>query len=110
MMIVATNLPVTDRQLRRIIKRCSVGLARLGSYVGHGSGEIMIGFSTAYRIHHSEQAGVVNIPILNENKIDLAFRAAAEATEEAVLNSMVCAETTTGWQGNVRHSLKEYLD
>ena len=44
MMVVATDLPCSTRQLKRIIKRCSVGLARLGSFVGHGSGEIMIGF------------------------------------------------------------------
>ncbi len=109
MMIVATDLPVSDRQLKRIIKRCSVGLARLGSYIGHGSGEVMIGFSTASRIHHYEEAAITSLPILNENKIDLAFRAAAEATEEAVLNSMACAKAVTGWKGNLRHSLAEYL-
>ena len=108
-MVVGTDLPVSDRQLRRIIKRCSVGLARLGSYIGHGSGEIMIGFSTAYRIHHVEEAGVINVPQLNETKIDLAFRAAGEATEEAVLNSMVCSDAVTGYKGDTRHSLKEYL-
>lgn len=107
MMIVATDLPASDRQLRRIIKRCSVGLARLGSYVGHGSGEIMIGFTTAARIRYDEPCGTVNLPILNENKIDLAFRAAAEATEEAVLNSMICAEPVS-YQGKTRHSLGEY--
>ena len=109
MMIVATDLPLSDRQLKRVIKRCSVGLARLGSYVGHGSGEIMIGFTTAARIHHTEESAVISLPQLNENKIDLAFRAAAEATEEAVLNSMLCAKATTGWKGNIRHSLAEYL-
>lgn len=110
MMIIATDLPLSDRQLKRVIKRCSVGLARLGSYVGHGSGEIMIGFSTASRIRHYEEAAVVNLPQLNESKIDLAFRAAAEATEEAVLNSMLCASPVKGWQGNLRHSLAEYME
>lgn len=50
MMVTATDLPVSDRQLRRIIKRCSVGLARCGSYFGHGSGDVMIGFTTANRM------------------------------------------------------------
>lgn len=109
MMILATNLPVSERQLKRIIKRCSVGLARLGSYVGHGSGEIMIGFSTAYSFSQNEENSIINIPILNESKIDLAFRAAAEATEEAVLNSMICAEQVS-FEGNIRHSLREYLE
>ncbi len=105
MMILATDLPLSDRQLKRVIKRCSVGLARLGSYVGHGSGEIMIGFSTAAPIHTFEEAATVTVPQLNERYIDLPFRAAAEATEEAVLNSMLCAETIRD-----RRSLSDYID
>lgn len=108
-MIIGTDLPVSDRQLKRIIKRCSVGLARLGSFVGHGSGEVMIGFTTAHRICHTEEKDVVPTFQINENKIDLAFRACAEACEEAVLNSMVCAEPVTGYKGDTRRSLKEYL-
>ena len=50
MMIVATDLPLSSRQLYRVIRRCGVGLARTGSYLGHGSGEVMIGFTTANRI------------------------------------------------------------
>ncbi|MBQ8599070.1 MAG: P1 family peptidase, partial [Oscillospiraceae bacterium] len=61
-------------------------------------------------IHHSEESAVISLPQLNENKINDAFRAAAEATEEAVLNSMLCASPVTGWQGNLRHSLSEYMD
>lgn len=110
MMIVATDLPLSDRQLKRVIKRCSVGLARLGSYVGHGSGEIMIGFSTAEPLPYPAEAAILPRRQLNENKIDLAFRAAAETTEEAVLNSMLCAAPVRGWQGNLRHSLAEYLE
>lgn len=109
MMLLATDLPLSDRQLQRVIKRCSVGLARLGSFVGHGSGEIMIGFSTAYRIPHQGESAIYSYPQLHESKIDLAFRAAAEATEEAVLNSMLCAAATTGPSGETRHSLAEYL-
>ncbi len=104
MMIVATDLPLSDRQIQRVIRRCSVGLARLGSYVGHGSGEIMIGFSTAARISMEDPA-VIALPQLNERYIDLPFRAAAEATEEAVLNSMLMAEPVRD-----RRSLSEYID
>jgi len=107
-MIVATDLPVTHRQLERIIKRCSVGLARLGSYIGHGSGEIMIGFSTANRIEEGE--GVMNIRCIHEGCINQAFRAAAEATEEAVLRSMLEAQSVTGYSGKVRRSLAEFVD
>lgn len=107
--IVATDLPCSTRQLQRIIKRASVGLARLGSYVGHGSGEIMIGFSTVRRIENSAERDVLDCHEINENKIDLAFRAVAEATEEAVLNSMVCANAAVRLDGVNIHSLKEFL-
>ncbi|MDD6051434.1 MAG: P1 family peptidase [Clostridiales bacterium] len=105
-MILATDLPLTARQLTRVIRRCSVGLARLGSYIGHGSGEVMIGFSTANRI--PENAGCFQLRCIHESQINKAFRAAAEATEEAVLRSMYFANPVTGYSGKVRRSLKEF--
>lgn len=104
--IVATDLPVTSRQLKRIIKRCSVGLARLGSFIGHGSGEVMVGFSTANRI--PAQGGCLNLRCIHEGQIDKAFRAVAEATEEAVVKSMLSAGTVTGYSGKIRRSLAEF--
>lgn len=106
-MIVATDLPVSSRQLKRIIKRCSVGLARVGSYIGHGSGEIMIGFSTANRI--PEEAELIDMICIHENHIDKAFQAVADATEEAVIKSMMNADTVVGYKGNTRRSLREYM-
>lgn len=105
-MIVATDLPLTARQLTRVIRRCSVGLARLGSYIGHGSGEVMVGFSTANRI--PENAGCFALRCIHESQINKAFRAVAEATEEAVLRSMVYAGSVTGYSGKVRRSLSEF--
>lgn len=105
-MIVATDLPVSSRQLGRIIKRCSVGLARLGSYIGHGSGEVMIGFSTANRIPIN--GTLMNFRCIHESQMDQAFRAVAEATEEAVLNSMIHANQVIGYSGKVRRSLTEF--
>ena len=105
-MIVATDLPVSSRQLGRIIRRCSVGLARLGSYIGHGSGEVMVGFSTANRI--PAEAACFSLRCIHESHMDKAFRAVAEATEEAVLRSMLLAEPTTGYSGKVRRSLSEF--
>lgn len=107
-MIVATDLPVSSRQLKRICKRTSIGLAKLGSYMGNGSGEIVIGFSTANVINSDERDDISNIKMIKEDKIDLAFRAAAEACEEAVLNSMITAHSVRGYKGNVRRSLKEF--
>lgn len=105
-LIVATDLPVTSRQLGRIIRRCSVGLARLGSFIGHGSGEVMIGFSTANRI--PAQADVIQMRSIHESHIDKAFRAVAEATEEAVLMSMYRAHLVVGHSGKVRRPLSEF--
>lgn len=108
MVILATDLPISDRQLYRIIRRCGVGLARTGSYIGHGSGEIMIGFTTANRIEYAADT-LRSMQLLPEEMLELPFRAAAEATEEAVLNSLICAETTLGPDGYRAFSLSEFL-
>lgn len=109
-MIVATDLPVSDRQLRRILKRAAVGLIRTGSYLGHGSGDIMVGFSTAYTLPAAGGEPVVQVPLLNEDCIDKAFRAAAESCEEAILNSLAAADTVTGWQGHTRQAAGPWLE
>lgn len=105
-LILATDLPVSSRQLGRILRRCSVGLARLGSFIGHGSGEVFIGFSTANRV--PEEADCFSLSCIHESHINTAFRAAAEATEEAILQSMLRAKTVTGYSGKVRRSLAEF--
>lgn len=107
--VVATDAPVSDRQLKRILGRTGAGLARTGSCFGTGSGDVVVGFTTANRVMHFEEADVVSQEILNENRIDGFFRAAAEAAEEAVLNSMVCAAEVTGRKGHSRQSLSDYL-
>ena len=108
MMILATDLPVSARQLGRIIRRCGVGLARTGSYIGHGSGEVMIGFTTANPVPRDAPA-LLSQTVLREDLLDIPFRAAAEATEEAVLNSMTTAETTVGYCGDKIWSIGEFL-
>ena len=108
-MVVGTDLPVTDRQLRRILKRCGVGLARVGSYYGHGSGDIMIGFSTANRVPHGGEHRVLEYKALSEDALELAFRAVAEATQEAVLNSMTAAYAITSAEGKNYESITKYL-
>jgi len=105
-MVVATDLPVSSRQLKRIIRRCIVGLARVGSIIGHGSGDIAIGFSTANRI--PAQADRMDMRCIHESHIEKAFRAAVEATEESVIRSMLHAGTVTGYTGKVRRSLAEF--
>lgn len=107
--VMATDAPVSDRQLKRILRRGVVGLARTGSYLGTGSGDVLVGFTNANRVQHFEEAPVVSQQVLNENLIDDFFRAMAEATEEAVLNSMVSAEAVTGIRQHYRETLAHYL-
>lgn len=105
--IVATDLPLTSRQLKRVLRRCSVGMARLGSYIGHGSGEIAVGFTTAPR---EKKGHFSTIRTLNEDCMNLPFRAVGEATEEAILQSMLNAEGDVKRNGERVPSLREYLN
>ena len=106
--VVGTDLPLSSRQLRRVLKRASVGLVRNGSYLGHGSGDIFVGFTTANRLW-ADKKPIRQLEIIDEEQLDTAFRACAEATEEAVLSSMLNARKTTGFSGKVRCSLKDML-
>lgn len=108
-LVLATDVPLEHRQLKRVSKRCGAGLARLGAFWGNGSGDIAIGFSTAATFDHDEASDLISLKALNENRIDILFRAAAEATQEAVLNSMCAAETFVGRGGNRRFSLADWL-
>jgi D-aminopeptidase len=109
-MVLATDIPMTHRQLKRICKRAGVGLSRTGSFWGNGSGDVVIGFTTANRIKHYEEEAVIDIKALNENKINDVFRGVKEATEEAILNALICADTTEGRDGHIRKSLREYIE
>ena len=107
--IMATDVPLSSRQLGRVLKRASVGLARLGSFIGHGSGEVMLSFTTANRMPHDSETQLLPFHALAESKIDLLFRAMAEAEEEAVLNSMLAAQSVTGFDGATKRSLREFM-
>lgn len=108
-LVLATDVPLEHRQLKRVTRRCGAGLARLGAFWGHGSGDIAVGFSTAVTFDHDESRDFVSIAVLNENRIDTLFRAAVEATEESVLNSLCAAESMRGRGGNRRRSLADWL-
>ena len=107
--IAATDVPLSDRQLKRVIRRSGVGLARLGSFWGHGSGDIALGFTTANLLSHDEKADLIDMRILNENSIDLVFEAMADATQEAVLDALVAAGSMTGRDGHHRPALTDAL-
>lgn len=101
--VLATDAPLSSRQLTRVLKRCGIGLGRTGSHFSHGSGDIVIGFTTAHHIaHHSDQHLETRLQLREDHPImNHLFTAAAEATEEAILNSLSQAQTTTGRDGHV---------
>ncbi len=106
--IMATDIPLSSRQIKRALKRISTGLARVGSRIGHGSGEVFLGFSTANRV----KAGCGDIQsfrALSEEKIDLLFRAVSEATEDALIKSLLLSEPCKNRKGKTIHSLSEYF-
>ncbi|SUE43470.1 DmpA family aminopeptidase [Roseomonas gilardii] len=107
--VLATDVPLDSRQLRRVATRAGAGIAWTGSFWGHGSGDIFLAFSTAERIPHSPKTDLLPRRVLAEGRIDLLFQAAAEATQEAVLDALAAAEPMTGFRGHHRRALREFL-
>lgn len=103
-MIVATDLPLTSRQLYRLAKRAIVGLARTGGYAYNGSGDIVLAFSTAQKIPHYQKEPL-RIEALHDARLSRVFKATAEAVEEAVINSLLQAKTVKGREGHIRYAL-----
>jgi D-aminopeptidase len=97
--VIATDAPLLPHQLKRIAKRAGMGLARMGSYAGNGSGDIFIAFSTAnadaWKTSNLAQAGFIG-----NDELDPLFRATAEATEEAIVNAMIAARDMQGQDGH----------
>jgi D-aminopeptidase len=114
--VVATDVPLVSHQLKRLARRVSLGLGRNGSISGNGSGDIFIAFSTA----NPGAAGadhVVDLKMLPNDLIEQVFASTVQATEEAVVNAMVAAETMTGIENHkvialphdrLREVLKKY--
>ena len=108
-MLIATDIPLSERQLKRVARRAGVGLARTGSYYGNGSGDIAIAFTTANRVPHYSKTAVMDMKMISDNKIDGVFDATAEAVEVAIISSLYHAETTTGRAGKVKYGLRDFL-
>ena len=100
--VVATDAPFLPHQLKRIARRAGMGLARMGSFAGNGSGDIFIAFSTANAEAMSAKPMLQASFIVNE-RIDPFFAATVQATEEAIVNAMVAAKDMQGTDG---HSAK----
>lgn len=103
MIVLATDAPVNERQLNRIAKRSGIGLGRTGSHMANGSGDIVIAFSNACTFPHDHESSVEKMTQLREDHpvMNDMFQAAAESVNEAILNSLTMAETTTGRKNRI---------
>jgi D-aminopeptidase len=114
-MIVATDAPLTSRQLKRLTKRAFLGMARTGGTARNGSGDLAIAFSTSNIVPRDPNAltqTVKMIPDFRENTINALFQATVEATEEAILNSLFKADTMVGRDNHTSFGLplREMVD
>lgn len=109
-MLLATDLPLSERQLKRLAKRSMVALGRVGSYCGNGSGDIAVAFTTANRLAHYSQRDILETRMFYDENIDRVFEAGVEAVEEAIISSLYHAETTTGVRGNTYLGLRDFME
>jgi L-aminopeptidase/D-esterase-like protein len=114
--VVATDAPLLPHQLKRLARRAALGLARTGSVAGNGSGDIFVAFSTA-NPEAANAKDVVQTTMLPNERLNPLFEATVQATEEAIINALVAAETMTGRDdhsvlalphGRLREVLKKY--
>ncbi len=102
--VVATDAPMLPHQVQRLAKRATLGLGRTGSVSGNGSGDIFISFSTANPNAAAAQAPM-NVSMLPNDSLNPVFEATVQATEEAIINAIVGAETMTGVNGHKVYAL-----
>jgi predicted enzyme related to lactoylglutathione lyase len=115
MIVLATDAPLSPRNLERMASRAVMGLARTGSFMSNGSGDFVIAFSTRNPVPYDENYRTRNEELLYNDFTSPLFLATVEAVEEAVLNSLLRATTVTGHMGHTREAfpveiLREMLD
>jgi D-aminopeptidase len=103
MIVVATDAPLDSRNLKRLAQRATLGIARTGGYNSNGSGDYAIAFSTAkeVRVPHRSQSATQSLTVLRNENVSPLFLAAAEAAEEAILNSLFKATRVEGADGHI---------
>ena len=106
--VVATDAPLLPHQLKRVVQRVSLGIGAVGGQGTNGSGDIFIAFSTA-NANAFQRANFTNVDVLPNDLIDPLFEATIQATEEAIINAMVAAETMEGINGNKSYALPHQL-
>jgi L-aminopeptidase/D-esterase-like protein len=102
--VVATDAPLLPHQLKRLARRVPMGIAKVGGYAGNGSGDIFIAFSTA-NSGAGARTGIQNAAMLPNDQMSPLFLATIQATEEAIVNALVAAETMTGVNGNTKYAI-----
>jgi L-aminopeptidase/D-esterase-like protein len=114
--VIATDAPLLPHQLKRVARRASLGLGRVGSIASNFSGDIFTAFS-AMNFKATKSPSLVEVTMLSNNELDPLFEATVQATEEAIINALIAAETMTGRDGNkvvaiphdrLKHVLKKY--
>lgn len=106
--IIATDIPLSSRQLKRVAKRAMSGISRTGANSGNGSGEVAVAFSTCNKILH-DGGNFTEVKCLLDDKIDPVFNATIDAVHEAILSSMLHAESMVGYSGFKAESLRDIL-
>ena len=106
--VVATDAPVLPHQLKRIVQRVSLGIGQVGGQGTNGSGDIFIAFSTANPTAFQRE-NFTKVDVLPNDEINPLFEATIQATEEAIINAMVAAETMEGINGNKSYALPHKL-
>ena len=103
--VLATDAPLLPHQLKRMAQRISLGIGRVGGRGENSSGDIFIAFSTANAAEFGKNEGIATVQMLPNDRINMLFGATVQATEEAIINAMVAAETTVGYKGNTIYAL-----
>lgn len=103
--VIATDAPLSSRQLDRLARRAALGLARTGATSGNTSGDIFIAFSTANVVPQVDAPAVLDVKLLSTDAVDPLFRAVVEATEESVVNALTAADTMRGIDDTLVHGL-----
>lgn len=107
--IIGTDIPLSERQLKRVAKRSAISLGRTGSYMGNGSGDVAIAFTTANRVPHYSENDIIETKMFFDDNIDKVFEASVEAVEEAIISSLYHAKTTVGYLNKEFKGLRDYL-
>ena len=103
--VLITDAPLLPHQLKRVAQRISLGIGKVGGRGENSSGDIFIALSTANAAEFGKSEGIANLQMLPNERINQLFWATAQATEEAIINAMVAAETMTGYKGNTIYAL-----